>query len=1120
MPPTEGHVYATLPTEVTLPFGLHINADWLLNISRSGLREIEDNPWQREIVEKIPDILAQFLQWSANTHSHSDAARAAFRVLAQPSSEAGGLESLLAEEHWLSMLRDRIEDAPVLPVWTETTGVLAYAKAGDTLVPPPALAKAFSNQPELNPTILLDGHVLMDEVVGRRAAGLLRRIGLLTDMSPKELESAWDGGLEDWWETLPDEPRKRRSLLFRIWTAVAELTSDETWWNLNVRCVRSVTGEWFAVGGMAFLNEALPAEDEPGRSEARKMMQPFIPDVNRLDPGWVAALRQRRQQAQELEMMSQVWGWIENSARSISLEEIVRSVLDVLVSSTIPDWSVLVPFGHWAKHRDRADLLTHVLVQPNGHQWGIRVGDALVADPYVEQGQDRRRLFPKVPVIAGIYMETDPKGAGAHEWRTFFERAGAKGSVEVRTSRSKVNRWESERVAAFLGHDTSVIPESNNKGYTLLDFDIVRSLPGGGASIELRGALASWLEDGFRVLKGKGRRKVTYTYYLGNERTGSKPSGWVERLSQLAWVPCSEGRHRHPREVLENFDAAREDVPVAKLSSQLLSALNQEGVKFGTTIPEATSLRRLSAAGSGLDAAELAELLSECREQATTDIDRHLLKEALQNLRLPTIGGRRVPLDRIVHRVGGRLRGALGGWIVPLDQIEQILRTELEHADFSYEFPETTTGGQALEYVRDVWRRARTSPEGLANEVRDVLPTAYTYCLDDSVQDVSLLERWQSAVPQAMVFADREWVGLTDSEDIYLDDIDDRRFFPGNIQLRTITGGHLGRIRREQLRVAEALGLARLSSCVIMHWIDGDERLPISDDWISKFGLICELLRRARGSESMGEEGPGAGFGTKSEPRLMHVKRLTLEVSVGESSAEQVPVNARLHDGTLSVAGRPIQFGADAAREFLRQFSFGQRAGLGADLTGMLMTIDGVDFNLAAEKFQRSHVPGFELPAPFGRGLDSDENVDTRDGQSERSETTGSIAEFGVEGGQPKGQTATPSTIEQYERDSSGGATTGVINAATSEESCERGESGSVGGSYSKGRALAKQNALARQLKSSLKGEIVPDPEEVGSGEGAAVDGGSDKRLGDEEYRDAAAQYEREAGREPELGDP
>ena len=43
-PPPRGRIYATLPTEVTLPFGLHINADWLLNISRTGLGEIEDRP--------------------------------------------------------------------------------------------------------------------------------------------------------------------------------------------------------------------------------------------------------------------------------------------------------------------------------------------------------------------------------------------------------------------------------------------------------------------------------------------------------------------------------------------------------------------------------------------------------------------------------------------------------------------------------------------------------------------------------------------------------------------------------------------------------------------------------------------------------------------------------------------------------------------------------------------------------------------------------------------------------------------------------------------------------------------------------------------------------------------
>ena len=389
-------------------------------------------------------------------------------------------------------------------------------------------------------------------------------------------------------------------------------------------------------------------------------------------------------------------------------------------------------------------------------------------------------------------METDPKSAGAHEWRTFFERAGAKGALEVRSLEKTANRWERKKVAEFLGRDIDAIPKSNDRGYTLLDFDIEPSLPSPATPKELRAALAAWLEDGFRVLKGKGIRKTSYAYRSRYVDKGNKLSAWVAQLSELAWVPCYDDKLRCPRDVLNHSDPVREGAPVAKLSSEFLTVLEQEGVRFGTSIPEATSLRRLLTIGSQLDSEELAGLLSECLEQATTDIDRRLLDQALRNLTIPSGDSGRIPLDRIVQRVGGRLRGALGGWIAPLDRIEESLRTVLERAEFPREFPETTTGSQALGYIRDVWRRARMSPEGLANEVRDVLPTAYAYCLDDSAKDASLLEQWKSAVPQAMVFADREWMALTDAEDIYLDDIDDRRFFPRQVQLRTATGGHLG----------------------------------------------------------------------------------------------------------------------------------------------------------------------------------------------------------------------------------------------------------------------------------------------------------------------------------------
>lgn len=88
-PPPEGTVYATLPTEVSLSFGLHVHADWLLNISRSGLREIEENPWQREITDRIADVLAGLLSWIARTCKDSAAAEAAFAALSLPEPDSG-----------------------------------------------------------------------------------------------------------------------------------------------------------------------------------------------------------------------------------------------------------------------------------------------------------------------------------------------------------------------------------------------------------------------------------------------------------------------------------------------------------------------------------------------------------------------------------------------------------------------------------------------------------------------------------------------------------------------------------------------------------------------------------------------------------------------------------------------------------------------------------------------------------------------------------------------------------------------------------------------------------------------------------------------------------------------
>ncbi len=1114
-PPSTGHVYATLPTEDTLPFGLHINADWLLNISRKNLRAVEDNPWQRHIIDKIAEILAHFLEWSAKAHSQRPAATAAFKVLRRPSPEADGIESLIAADGWLSTLRDHINDAAVVPVWTKATSNVAYAKPADVLVPPGPLATAFESQPALKPAILFNRPVLMTDVLGSRALEFFRSVTVLAEMSPSDLEDAWYGGLDEWWTSIRGEEGFRRKLLVRLWAAIGQLSADDRWNKLDVRCIRSATGAWIAVDEAVFLNEALPTDDEPGGSETRGLMQAFVPNANRLDSDLIATLRQRKNQGHEQELIFEAWSWIEHNARGISLRELVVKVFEAETIPKDPNWSAFASFGHWAKHRNRPDLLIHVVVQSHGSVASVPIGKALLADPYVDHGESRRRLWTDVPAIAGVYFQQDPKSAGAHDWRTFFEKAGAKGALEVRSTEITATRWETPKVARFLGRRVEEIPQANDQGYRLLDFRVVPEIPAPDTPKELRAAIAPCLEDSIRILEGKGKRKVTCFYYSPDERNGSESSAWARQLSDLAWVPCYDETLRRPRDVLPESDPAREDAPVADLSAELVNVLEREGVGFGAAVPELTSVRRLIVIGSQLDADELAGLLAECRKDATEGIDRQLFDQSLDNLLLPTTGGERVAINRIVQRVGGGLRASLGGWIVPLDDIEETLRGELEDAEFPREFPVTTTGEQALGYIVDVWRRARSSPEGLANKCREFLPTAYGYCLEDTAKDASLLKRWREAVSQAAVFSEREWIALSEVDDTYFDDIEDRRFLPRQVKLRTVTAGHLGRGRIDQLCTAKAIGLRLLSSVVNMEWVGGDKVSRLSDVWVWRFECICELLRKVRGSEPLG--GDAADNGTSV--RLIHASELSLSVSVDNSSIEAVPVNARLHEGTLTVAGRPAQFGADAAKELLRHFSFGQRAGLAADLTGMFVAIESTDFGLAAEKFCRSHVPDVEALVRFKQDLRSSLGVGSEPKSEGMAKFGGEATRSGADGNVPFGGTPASDVSERGDGDQSRTEMAKGPMAAKGDES-EDEESVSTGGSYVRERALARQNALADQLRKSLKGEISPGIEEDDAVEAVLAKGDKDKGLGDEEYREIAARYEKEAGREPEIGDP
>lgn len=1100
-PPRRGRVYATLPTDVDLPFGLHINADWLLTISRTGLKEVEDNPWQRDIVRQVADVVASFLLWVAATQSERDAVSAAFRALAAPSRDAGRLDASFADESWLSRLHDRLEEAAVVPAWATGPGSLTFVTPEEAVHPPAPLAKAFEGDVDLAPALLLGGPVLARTVLGMDGRELLERAGLLKALMPRDLERTWAGGLEDWWESLEGDESDRRDSLFRLWGAVAELAAppvpgsafrmagaslDDSWASVRLPCVRTVTGEWRPVADVTFFKEAPPSEKEPGGDETGNLIENYLPDASgSLSFPWMSGLRAAAGAESESGPLSKALKWLEREATSIDLKRAVGEAMDAMSELSTPDWTVLLSLGHWAMHRNRPDLLARVLVDPSAGPRSVPIGDALVADPYVERGEVRRRLFPRLPAITAAYGEKDPASKSAQEWRRFFETAGAQGALSVRTIRR--NQQGRQDAEAFLGRDPG---RANSNGYTLLDFE-VDQIPGSDAEESARHAFASWLEDGFSSLANHGRRIATFSWYGAARVVGPLSSSWLTRLGYLEWVPCNDSRFRCPKDVLARSDPARSDAPVSRLSEELVRVLEEEGLKFGSAIPEAPALRRLRALGGALGAIELAELLVELRESVSAQ-DRVQFSRIVRDLSVPSESGQRFPLNRVVRRAGagGRLRGAMGGWILPLDRIAEALREELVHEDFPYEFPETTTGEQALAYLRWVWERAAVSGEGLANEVRDVLPAAYAYCLDDCIGDESLAERWREALPGCAIFAEREWYRSTEfrstdsSAQICFDDLEDRRFLPRGSSIRVATGGHLGSSFDHQKRTAKELGLPLLSDRVQLRWEEGAGEE--STDWMPRFKLVGELLAYAR-SGGRSDRGDGDEGGPDLAFRL--VDALDLHVSVEGSSPERVRVNARIKNGVLVVAGRPVEFASDAATELVRELGFRQRANLAVATAGLFGAIaDRQDFALATEKFTRAFAPDFELPESLDRSAEA-AHASTDDDAQPRAKSVADPVH--VSPGTPLREPEHP---------------LGTANG---------------GGSFDRDRALAPQEALRKKLKQALKGELEPILDEAVADDQADRSGnGLEFELGDESYRRIAEEYERLCGRQPQVGDP
>ena len=1083
-PPRQGQVHAVLPTALKHPFGLHVSADWLLNISRTGLKEIEGNEWQRDMVDTMADLLVRFVRWIASLRDE-DAIAAAFGALRVPSADGGGVATLLVREGWRKRLQSQICNERVFPAWGKS-GDLSFHRASSVLVPPAPLAEAFREEPRLKPAALLGGRVLADSVLGQGARSLLGGNGILSEMNVGDLHRAWDGGQESWWSSLDGDANTKRDLLFRLWTAVAECGEGHA----TLPCVRTDAGKWVGVNRVSYFNESLPSEQTPGGSQVRDFLLSHRPASEHLvPPQWMPPLRRR-------DGPSGAWDWLSENAREISLKELVDDAIAGLAGAKSADWSILVPLGQWARHLQRPDLLTHVLVDDPAGQVGRPIKEVLLAEPYVLDGAIRRQLSRCRDVVSGDYVATDGDVGG---WAKFLADSGAFGDLEV---------WREERTAfkqeaeSFAGVDMGYATSGR---YKLVDFELRwtsdQRVFSGLSMPDDAEALAKWLENGSGGLRGFGRRRVEYFHYSEKASMGTKRSAWATTLTELRWVPCKDGQFRRPSAVLAGDDEVRDDAPVADLRAELVEVLEAEGIRFGTDIPEAPSLRRLQKVGNRLEPADLAELLQEVQESVQGEDDLAHFHNAVASLEIP-VGHDRFPINRVVRRSGGSSRGLLGGYLVAMSDIDDVLRRRLVDAGFPYRFPETTTGTQALAFLEDVWQRAKYSPARLADEVRGALPTAYAYVRQDMQETDDLLARWNQVLPNAMLFSGRQWLALRGDVDVFFDDIEDRRFMPTGAEIHFATSGHLGESRQAREATAAVLGLERLSSVCQLEWRESGSSEGTGR--AHRIGAIWELLRVVQG----GEAGEGG-----SAPQVDNVASLRLTVHMRDRS-EEVSVHARLHEDRLILAGDPIQFAADAAKELLRAYGFGQRADLATDLTLMLAAIDDPDALLSAErKFRRAF-------------LSEDQQTDTDQAVSESAvppTVPDTQTDFPPPGAGDTDDTGDGSTKRPLGSEAPSEPKASPSHTTGKAPQTHGGGKGTTDGdpSYTSERAKARQRALAGQLQGALKGEISPGPQQD---DNTTTDGDKDaadeKSLGDEVYRAVVLQYERECGRVPDEGDP
>ena len=198
-PADRGCVYATLPTQVRIPFGFHLQADWFVNVDRQNLREFTGDAWQEAIVGQVPEIVRQLLIWLSG---ESDAVRKrGYSALCKPGDDGGLLAGPLRN------LRDdlarTLADQLIVPV--HGPGPRRFCTPEQAAVLPEPFDADFGSP--WRPDLLFGPTVMDEHLLGESTKDFA--IWLEWGSPIGEDDVAWTDTLPRWWKTIERTPSSR-----------------------------------------------------------------------------------------------------------------------------------------------------------------------------------------------------------------------------------------------------------------------------------------------------------------------------------------------------------------------------------------------------------------------------------------------------------------------------------------------------------------------------------------------------------------------------------------------------------------------------------------------------------------------------------------------------------------------------------------------------------------------------------------------------------------------------------------------------------------------------------------------------------------------------------------------